>query len=160
MSADQDKPADAAPARFLTVGLNLRGRRCLVVGGGKIGERKARTLVEYGAEVTVIAPEIGESLRERAACVEAPYAASFLDGVHLVVAATDDAELNDAICADAEARGVLACDVSAGRKGSIIFAATVEATRDEVVAVHTHGRSPSHTRSLRDRIAEWLRSGR
>ena len=44
--------------------VNLEGRRVLVVGGGKIAARRIRTLLEFGCEITVVAPEVGEELRE------------------------------------------------------------------------------------------------
>jgi precorrin-2 dehydrogenase / sirohydrochlorin ferrochelatase len=101
------------------VGLRLAGQPCLVVGGGLVAVSKVEGLLEALAVVTVVAPSVDPalealagadrdtnrdtsvSLRRRA------YQPSDLDGQRLVIAATDDPDVNHGVAGDAEARGML-----------------------------------------------------
>src|SRR5262245_61360064 len=97
--------------RYYMTCLDLEDRSCLVVGGGGVALEKARGLLECGAQVTVVAPQV---LPELAALdvelVRRRYLASDLDGRFLVVAATSISSLNRRVHADAEARSLL-CNV-------------------------------------------------
>ncbi len=145
---------------FLTLGLDFTGWKCLVVGGGHIGTRKALTLLEHGAKVTVCSPRIDPGLRraveeKRLTWKRGGYTRARLRGVRLVVAATHDAALNLRISEDAEERGILCCIVSARTKTRVLFPATH--TQDELtIAVHSQGRSPRHSVAVRDQIARWM----
>ncbi|HSL19536.1 MAG TPA: siroheme synthase CysG [Methylomirabilota bacterium] len=93
--------------------LDVRDRRCLVVGGGGIALRKAQGLVEEGARVTVVAPQAVEPLERmaddgRVTLERRPYVAGEAAGYALVVAATDDREVNARVFADADGAGVWA----------------------------------------------------
>jgi len=93
--------------------LEVRDRRCLVVGGGGIALRKVQGLVEEGARVTVVAPEVVEPLSEMARRREIvlerrPYDDDATVGYQLVFAATDDRETNAWVFSDAEEAGVWA----------------------------------------------------
>ena len=126
--ATDDTPSNrekASGPRYTTLGINLAGRRCLGVGGGRIGSRKAATLAAGGAEVIVVAPAIAESLQDLVAAGRvrwqpSGYDASLLPGSVLVVAATADEALNLRIAADAAERGILCCNVSSSRS-PVIF---------------------------------------
>jgi siroheme synthase-like protein len=143
--------------RFLPVGLDVRGARCVVVGGGAVGTRKAATLARAGAAVTVVAPRISEGLaREveagRARWVPEPFREGHLDGAFLAVAATDDDARNAAIVRGAAARGILACDASSAERSRVIFGALLQ-REDITVAVFTGGSDPARARETRDQIA-------
>jgi precorrin-2 dehydrogenase/sirohydrochlorin ferrochelatase len=93
------------------VNLRVAGRRCLVVGGGRVAVGKVRGLLEAGAVVTVIAPEvvpdIDELERSAAVTVERrPYAAGDLAGHRLVITATGDPSVDEAVYLEGEAAGV------------------------------------------------------
>src|SRR5512132_1806193 len=97
------------PARphYYPVLLDLRSRRAVVVGGGTVAEGKVGPLLDAGAEVTVIAPALtaGLSLRAREGRLVhlgRSYLSGDLTNAHLVVAATDDPEVNHAVHAEAE----------------------------------------------------------
>ena len=159
--SEVDLITDEVPRRFVTTGLNLYGRRCLVVGGGNVGTRKALTLAEYDAHVTVVAPEITKLLHAAIVAGEAdwicaPYERAVLDGVFLVVAATCDAELNHRVSAEAREQGTLVCNTSDAADCDLIFAAEVTAP-DVTVGVHTDGRDPRRAQEIRDVIAALLR---
>ena len=163
MAADRvpsDREERSGP-RYTTLGINMAGLRCLVIGGGRIGSRKAATLAAGGAEVTVVAPTISGPLPELVAAGSvrwqaSEYDAAMLAGFVLVVAATPEPALNLRIAADAEGRGILCCNVSSASGSRVIFPALC--TDGEVtVAVHSHGRECSLSKRVRDEIAAWLR---
>ena len=83
---------------FYPVFLNLRGRHCVVVGGGAIAEQKVVGLIEAGARVTVTSPELTWKLEDLAstgaiAVRRRPYQRGDLEGAFLAIAATDDREV-------------------------------------------------------------------
>ncbi len=91
--------------------LQVAGRPCLVVGGGGVALRKAQALVAEGARVTVVAPRVTAALEEMAergelAVERRPYRAGEAAGYRLVLAATDDREVNRRVFEDAEAAGI------------------------------------------------------
>jgi len=146
--------------RFLPLGLDIREKPCLVVGGGGVGTRKALTLARAGAKVTVLAPTVTDELARqiedrRIAWLDRTYSPEHTRGAFLVVAATDDIALNAAIGSDAQARGALVCDASSATRSTVIFPALLE-TDDVTVAVFTDGRDPRVARDTRDRIAALL----
>lgn len=155
--------APATPRTFLPLGIALADRRCLVVGGGAVGTRKALTLTAAGAAVTVVAPALTPDLARAVAAgrvryLEGPYDETQLDGMFLVVAATGDKALNAAVAAAAERRGALACDASSGQGSGVIFGALLDLGGAKV-AVFTDGRDPALARATRDRIAAHLAPG-
>ncbi len=159
--SDRDEPSGP---RYTTLGVNMTGRWCLIVGGGRIGSRKAATLAAGGAEVVVVAPTISESLQELVAAGRvrwqpSEYDAALLAGCALVVAATPDQALNLRIAAEAEGRGILCCNVSAASCSQVIFPA-LYTDQEVTVAVHSHGRKCGLSKRLRDEIAAWLRQRR
>src|SRR5438128_11971469 len=92
--------------------LDLRGRRCLVAGGGEVGERKARALLECGAHVTVVSPAVTRGLAALAAIGRIehrarPFRRSDLRGCALAVAATGDLRVDEAVAAMARRLRVL-----------------------------------------------------
>ena len=92
--------------------LKLEGRKCLVVGAGRIAESKIESLVRCGANVRVVAPEATEAVREAAHAgkivwTRRPFKPSDLAGIFLVVAATSSRELHEAIFAQARRDGIL-----------------------------------------------------
>ena len=140
----------------LPVFLNLRGVPCLVVGAGRVGAGKAEVLAAAGARVRVVAPEIGERAAELASdgLVEIQ-ARSFeeadLDGLRLVIAATDDRALNRRVVELAQARGVLANSASEAMFGDFSMPAIVDRS-PVLAAVSTGGASPSLARYIRARL--------
>jgi len=148
------------PRTFLPLGIALGGRRCLVVGGGAVGTRKAATLARAGASVTVVAPAVTQELAARIAAghvrwIEGPFRDEHVQGMFLAVAATGDAALNAAVAAAAARAGALACDASSGASTQVIFGALLEHD-GATIAVFTEGRDPVRARDTRDRIAALL----
>ena len=136
--------------------LCLRDRRVLVVGGGKVGARKAAGLVDAGAQVVVVSPRFAPAfarLVDTAAVtlVERRYTVEDLAGMTLVVAATDDRAVNAEVSADARRAGVLVSVVDNPRESDFIVPAVVR-RGDLLLAISTGGRSPALAGHLRREI--------
>ena len=147
--------------RFLPVGLDVQGKKCLVVGGGSVGARKVTNLVRAGATVTVVSPTVTENLGDQinsgcAIWVQGSFHDEHLEGVFLVVAATDDQSVNARVVSCAGKCGALVCDASSAERSQVIFGALHQGEDGVTVAVFTDGRDPSDSRRARDRIAEFL----
>lgn len=139
---------------YLPIFLDVRGRPCLVVGGGPVAARKLSLLVRAGARGVVVAPDICDELRALAGDVdlrERPFAPADLDGMTLAIAATDDAALNAEVAAQARARGVPVNVVDTPALCSFIMPAVVDRS-PVIAAVSSSGRAPVLTRLLRARL--------
>ena len=162
LTPEQNVVERQVAATYLPLAIRAADLTCLIVGGGRIGTRKAITLCRGGAKVTVLSPEISPRLREfvdrgQIEWRQSPYAPSQIRGFRLVVAATADHRLNRQIGEDAEAEGILSCVVSAAGSSGVIFPA-VYSEGDITVAVHSHGRNCRQSQAVRNRIAVWLAS--
>lgn len=151
-------------ATFLTLAIRASGLFSLVVGGGRVGTRKAITLCRAGAKVTVLSPEISPRLREfvhrgQIVWCQSKYAPSQIVGFRLVVAATADDRLNRQIGQDAENEGILSCVVSSADSSCVIFPA-VCSDGDVTVAVHSQGKDCRKSQAVRNRIAVWMSASR
>jgi precorrin-2 dehydrogenase/sirohydrochlorin ferrochelatase len=135
------------------VNLVVDGRPCLVVGGGDVAARKVAGLVACGARVTVVARSVGEAIRRQrgVAWHEKPYQRADLDGQRLVIAATDDAEVNAAVFEDAEAAGVWVNGADDPAHCSFTLPSVVRRGALQLT-VSTGGRSPALARWLRERL--------
>ena len=146
--------------QFLPVGLRVEGRNCVVIGGGKVGTRKVRTLLRAGAMVTVVSPAVSAELlglieAGRVAWLEDSFREEHLGDAFLAIAATNDQTANTAVVSLADRHGVLICDASSAERSEVIFGALLES--DEVtVAVFTGGRDPALSRRTRDWIADLI----
>ncbi|EKO39859.1 MAG: siroheme synthase [Solidesulfovibrio magneticus str. Maddingley MBC34] len=147
--------------RYYPIYVNLRGKRCLVVGAGQVGRRKIATLAECGAEeilVIDLAPaEACAELLSHPAVVFAcrPYETSDLDGRFLVIASTDDEALNWRISRECAERGIPCNIVDQPEKCSFIVPAMFT-QGDLTVAISTGGSSPALARKIRQGLGEFL----
>lgn len=140
-------PVDAP---LYPVGLVLEGRPVLVVGGGAVAARKVEGLVRCGARVHVVAPEVADEIRRSPGVTweERPYRPGEAAGYRLVLAATDDPEVNGTVSADAEAAGVWVNVADDPARCTVVLPAVLR--RGPItVAVATGGESPG--------LAAWLR---
>lgn len=138
---------------FYPLVLDMDGTRCLIVGGGEVALRKARRLVEAGADVTVIAPDITAGLREMdgVKLVERSYRPGDVAGFSLVFAASDDVFINAAVSEEAVSRGVLVNAVDDPEKCTFLAAAVVQ-RGDLMIAVSTSGKSPMLCKRIREEL--------
>ncbi|CCJ86508.1 Siroheme synthase / Precorrin-2 oxidase / Sirohydrochlorin ferrochelatase / Uroporphyrinogen-III methyltransferase [Cronobacter dublinensis 582] len=144
----------------LPIFCQLRNRACLLVGGGDVAERKARLLLEAGATLTVnalaFAPQF-EAWAEQGMLTLAPGAfdARLLDECWLVIAATDDDEVNNAVSDAAEARRIFCNVVDAPKQASFIMPSIIDRS-PLMVAVSSGGTSPVLARLLREKLEALL----
>lgn len=135
---------------YFPIFVDLRGRTVVVVGGGAVAARKVESLARAEARVRVVAPwvcdEIASTPGVEVCC--RPYVEDDLEGAYLVVAASNDPEVNQAVSKDAARRGVLCNVVDTPRLCSFIVPSVVE--RGPIkVAISTGGLSPALSRRLR-----------
>jgi siroheme synthase-like protein len=140
--------------------IRLADRPVLVVGGGAVALRKTQGLLASGAVVTVVSPLFVSEFRELAAqgavtLIERGYASSDLDGQWLVVAATNNRDVQQQISDEADARRVFVNCVDDPDRCSFILPA-VERRGPVLVAVSTQGRSPSLAGYLRNLLRDAL----
>ena len=144
--------------QFLPLFHKLQDRPVLVIGGGEVALRKARLLSDAGARLRVVAPEIRSELQALAGAdgiFLRGYASGDLQGVALVIAATDDVPLNAQISADAQALGIPVNVVDAPALCSVIFPAIVDRS-PLIVAVSSGGDAPVLARLIRAKIETWI----
>lgn len=148
--------------QYLPIAWRLVGQTALVVGGGDVAIRKARLLARAGARLRIIAPEISDDLKAMAeksggeVLVQA-YQASALDGVSLVVGATDDGDVNAQLHKDAVERNIPVNVVDNPPLCTFIFPAIVD--RDPIlISISSGGASPVLARWLRSKIETILPS--
>jgi siroheme synthase-like protein len=155
---DQSCVRDMLAVPFYIACLRLDGRRCLVVGGGDVGLEKVEGLLTCGAAVTLVAPSAHEALAELAAegsivWERRRYEPADLDGSFLVIAATDDSEVNIGVHEDAEARAMLVNVVDVPPLCNFILPAIVR-NGPLAIAISTAGASPALAKRMKREIAE------
>lgn len=133
--------------------LDLRGRRCLVVGAGPVGEGKIGGLLRAGAAVRAVSKTATEAVMGWAGegLIELelrPFRPGDLDGCFLAIAATEDSELNTAVFEGAEARRMLCNVVDVPRLCSFILP-SIHRDGDLAIAISTGGASPALARKIR-----------
>ncbi|MCB1256629.1 MAG: bifunctional precorrin-2 dehydrogenase/sirohydrochlorin ferrochelatase [Microthrixaceae bacterium] len=139
------------------VNLEIAGLPALVVGGGPVAARKAAGLIRSGAQVTVVAPEIIDDLRDNPSirCIERTYQRGEAASYRVVISATGRKEIDSQVSRDAQATGIPVN--SADDPGNCSFTLPAIARAGEIqVTVSTSGRSPAMATWLRDRVAETL----
>jgi uroporphyrin-III C-methyltransferase / precorrin-2 dehydrogenase / sirohydrochlorin ferrochelatase len=144
------------------LGLRLSGRRVLVVGGGRVAQRRVPALLEAGAEVTVVSPSVTPALDDLIAAGRVtwharPYEVGDCDGAWLVQACTSDRSVNTAIAAEAEAKRVWC--VRADDKDASAAWTPATGRVDEISVAVTAGGDPRRAAGIRDAVVEALRDG-
>jgi len=140
--------------------IDLSNRKCIVIGGGAVALRKVEGLLAGNADVTVISPALVEGLAElhaagKIAVIAREFREEGLDAAWLVIAATDDREVNHAAAAGAMRRGQLVNVVDDPEHSNFIVPAVVR--RGELaLAICTGGASPALARRLRERLEELI----
>ena len=156
---DQSCVRDMLAVPFYIACLRLSGRRCLVVGGGDVGLEKVEGLLTCDASVTLIAPDAHEALERLAdegsiAWERRRYGgAEDLERAFLVIAATNDSEVNIAVHEDAEARAMLVNVVDVPPLCNFILPAIVR-SGPLAIAVSTAGASPALAKRMKSEIGE------
>ncbi len=142
--------------RYYPIHLDIQNRNCLVVGGGGVGTRKVITLLKCGAKVTVVSLVISERLENLAESAPLtlkprPYRTADLEGMFLVIGATDDEPLNRQISSDAEHRNTL-CNIADLPEVCNFILPSIVQRDDLVITISTSGRSPALAKKLRETL--------
>ena len=138
--------------------LRLSGRRCVVVGGGDIGLEKVEGLLACGGDVTLVAPEAIDALAALASegsisWEKRSYEPADLEGTFIVIAATNDTDVNIGIYEDAERRAMLVNIVDVPPLCNFILPAIVR-QGSMAIAISTQGASPALAKRMKREIAD------
>jgi len=146
------------PLCYYPIFLNISGKKCVVVGGGKVALRKVRMLLEHEARVEVISPELCSELKELArdgkiCALNRDYQAGDLKGATMAIAATDNSDINLRVLNEAQREAILVNVVDDPEISDFIVPAYMR--RGVItIAVSTSGRSPALARKIRTRLEE------
>jgi siroheme synthase-like protein len=147
------------PSReFYPLFLRIKGRRCVVVGGGEVALRKVGALLEHGASVEVISPDPSSELNKLAEggglkLLRRGYQAGDLEGVLIAVAATDDKDINRRVVKEAKEKAVLV-NIADDLENSDFILPSYLRRGDMTIAVSSGGVSPALARKIRSRLEE------
>jgi len=155
---DQSCVRDMLETPFYIACLKLKGRRCLVVGGGDVGLEKVEGLLACDGEVTVVAPELQPELARYAEegsieWLPRRYEPADLEGAFMAIAATNDSEVNIAVFEDAERRAMLVNVVDVPPLCNFILPAIVR-TGPLAIAISTAGASPALAKRMKREIGD------
>ncbi|MFC1977077.1 bifunctional precorrin-2 dehydrogenase/sirohydrochlorin ferrochelatase [Chloroflexota bacterium] len=141
---------------YYPIFLNISGRGCVVVGGGQVAFRKVKTLLEHGAVVAVVSPDLCSELNQLAKSgqirvLQRSYRAGDLQDAVIAIAATDDSNTNLEVAKEGRKRAILVNVVDDAESSDFIAPSYVR-RGDVTIAVSTAGRSPALARKIRTRL--------
>ena len=142
--------------KYYPVFLDIKDKKCVVVGGGEVAARKAERLLDCGAEVFVISPKLSPELaalkEENIIChIAAEYKGDLIDEAALVIGATNDEKTNAQISLDAHSKGIPVNIVDDPKRCDFILPSLMQ-RGDLAIAVGTGGKSPALARHLREEL--------
>lgn len=126
--------------------LNIHGRKCTVIGGGNVAERKVKTLLKYGADVTAVSPVFKDDF-PNVKRLEKEYSSNDIENSFLVIAATDNKEVNQTVYNDAKKRNVLV-SLSDDTEHSDFILPSSKTYGDIMISVSTSGKSPALAKKI------------
>lgn len=146
--------------RFLPIFMNIRGQRCLVVGGGQIAARKVYLLHRAGGEVVLVSPALCDELQRWADAgdityVSREYQEADLNGAKIVIAATNQKTVNEQVAKGAQQRGLPVNVVDDQALCSFIMPSIIDRTPVQI-AISTGGASPVLARLLRAKLETFI----
>jgi len=141
---------------YYPVLLNIQGKKCLVVGGGKVALRKVKALLEHGANIEIVSPDFCPELEQLAQegaikATHRDYKPEDLEDAFITIAATDDNKINESVSAGARRVGI-PVNVVDDPNSSDFIAPSYFRRGDIIVAVSTSGRSPALARKIRSEL--------
>ncbi len=144
--------------KYYPIFLKIEQRLCVVVGGGAVAERKVKGLLEAGARVKVIAPEVTEELANLATqgqieLHQRPFQTGDLEGAWLVFAATNQRETQEAVSQEAQKKSI-PCNIADDPQGSSFIVPSVVRRGRLQIALSTSGASPAVARRLREQLED------
>ncbi|MBF0121840.1 MAG: bifunctional precorrin-2 dehydrogenase/sirohydrochlorin ferrochelatase [Candidatus Omnitrophica bacterium] len=145
---------------YYPINVDLEGRKCLVVGGGDVAERKVQTLLSFGATVTLVSPEITPKISalvkaKKIFYIKRGYQKKDLKDVFLVIAATDVPEVNAQVARHAESRNLLLNVVDVPKLCNFIVPSVVR-RGPLTIGISTGGQSPMFAQMWRKKCEKCL----
>ena len=142
--------------KYYPVFLDIREKKCVIVGGGEVAARKAERLLDCGAKVFIISPQLTPVLavlKEKSLIyhIAAAYTGDLINGAALVIGATDDEQTNAQIFLDARNKGIPVNIVDDPQKCDFILPSLVQ-RGDLAITIGTGGKSPALARHLREEL--------
>jgi siroheme synthase-like protein len=146
--------------KYYPVLLDLKNRKCCVIGGGKVAERKVKALLKADSLVFVISPILTKSLKRLARAKEivhekTVYKRSLIKGSFLVIAATDERAVNEKVSRDAQDLGILANIVDVPSLSNFIVPSVIE-RNGLIISISTSGKAPCLSKKIRLDLTEKL----
>lgn len=146
---------------FYPLYVDLEGKKCVVIGGGEVAERKVTSLLECGADVEVISPDSTPGLEEHARegrleITRRGYLRGDLDGATLAIVATDDNAVNTAVYREATDNQIPVNVVDVPELCSFIVPSTIR-RGDLVISISTSGSCPALAKHIRKELEETYR---
>ena len=140
-------------SKFYPIYLDVKGKRCVIVGGGKVAYRKVCSLKDAGADVIVVSPDICPEMAdaEGITLINTNYDEKYLEGALLVIAATDNEAVNEKVALDAGKRNLIVNVVDHPELCSFIVPSTIN-RGDLCISISTGGASPAVAKSIREKL--------
>lgn len=162
------KNSSGDPARRFPLFISLSGKRILIVGGGKIAARRAKTLIDgqFGVEIQVVSPALGQEMEALffskmenvpLSWVQTVYDDSFLTEVDMVLACTDQPEINRRVYEDCRKKHILV-NVASDQSMCDFHFPGILIEEDVVIAFNGGGMDHKKVKQLRRQIGAWLNS--
>lgn len=145
-------------SKYFPINLNIEKKRCIVIGAGRVAERKVKRLLAYGGEVILVSPDLTEGLRKlvhtgRVEYLRKKYSPGVIKNAFLVFAATSDRRVNHQIASKAEKLGILV-NVADSLKESIFILPAIYKKKNVTISVSTNGKSPSLAKKIRNQLGK------
>lgn len=139
--------------KYYPIMLDIKEKKCVVIGGGNIAYRKVISLLEAGAKVTVISKEINEDIKlllkdQVVECIEEKYDFKYINDCYLVYAATDDKEVNELVYSQCSEKNILVNVVDKPEICNFIVPSKLQ-RGNLTIAISTNGKSPMLSRKIR-----------
>lgn len=149
--------------RYYPVNLNIKGKVCVVIGGGRVAERKVKNILFCGGRVRVVSPDMTDLLsklvrQRKIGHIKSAYHSDHLKGGSLVYATTSNRKVNAQIARDAARLGLLVNVCDSAKESTFILPAVLR-KRGITIAVSTDGLSPAKSVRIRDRLKELVEKG-
>ncbi|MDC9767256.1 siroheme synthase CysG [Proteus mirabilis] len=145
---------------YFPIFCQLNNKPCLLVGGGEVAERKARLLMEAGAVISVVAPTFTPQFmqwqnEQRLQCFTAEFSVADLADKWLVIAATDNEQVNQLVYQQATEQRIFCNVVDSPKQASFIMPSVIDRS-PIMVAISSGGKAPVLARILREKMEQWL----
>jgi len=160
MASGENRKTNVKHYPYYPIYLDIEGRNVTIIGGGNVCARKAETMMNYGARVTIVSPEFTEEIEQwgRDGVLQLrrkTYEDADLEGANIVIASTDDQSVNEQIAADCRRRRIPVNVVDVTPLCEFIVPAIID-KGSVTLAVSTGGKSPALARTLKEDLQRMI----